>query len=67
MRMRIGSLDVVPAAERLDLLAQPTRAALAANIIPPALTGVAEIDPALADTAAFCEHYGVGMDSSATA
>jgi prolyl-tRNA editing enzyme YbaK/EbsC (Cys-tRNA(Pro) deacylase) len=27
--------------------------------------GVAEIDPALADTAAFCERYGVRLDQSA--
>src|SRR3954453_20694786 len=26
---------------------------------------VAEIDPELADTAAFCDHYGVGLDVSA--
>jgi prolyl-tRNA editing enzyme YbaK/EbsC (Cys-tRNA(Pro) deacylase) len=29
------------------------------------LVGVAQIDPSLSDTAAFCAHYGVGMDVSA--
>lgn len=65
VNVRMGSLDVVPAAERPDLLAQPTRAALTANAVPPAETGVAEIDPEVADTAAFCERYGVSMDESA--
>jgi prolyl-tRNA editing enzyme YbaK/EbsC (Cys-tRNA(Pro) deacylase) len=27
--------------------------------------GVAEIDPDLSDTAAFCEHYGIALDESA--
>lgn len=61
----MGSLDVVPAAERPDLLAPPAKAALAANTVPPAETGVAEIDPEVADTAAFCERYGVAMEESA--
>jgi prolyl-tRNA editing enzyme YbaK/EbsC (Cys-tRNA(Pro) deacylase) len=61
----MGSLDVVPAAERPDLLAPPTGAALAANAVPPAEAGVAEIDPEAADTAAFCERYGISMDESA--
>ena len=61
----MGSLDAVPAADRPDLLAPPTAAALAANVVPPAETGVAEIDPDVADTAAFCERYRVRMDESA--
>jgi prolyl-tRNA editing enzyme YbaK/EbsC (Cys-tRNA(Pro) deacylase) len=63
--MRMGSLDVVPAADRPDLLAPPARAALTANTVPPAETWVAEIDPDTADTAAFCDRYGVAMDESA--
>jgi hypothetical protein len=43
--MRMGSLDVIPAADRPDLLAPPTLAALVANTLPPAATGIAEIDP----------------------
>jgi prolyl-tRNA editing enzyme YbaK/EbsC (Cys-tRNA(Pro) deacylase) len=55
------TLQWVPATERLDLLAEPVARAV------PDLEGaeVAEIDPELADTAAFCERYGVGMDESA--
>jgi prolyl-tRNA editing enzyme YbaK/EbsC (Cys-tRNA(Pro) deacylase) len=64
--MRIGILDAVPALSRTDLLAAPVAEALGAW--PAALAGevgVAEIDPELADTAAFCERYQVGLDESA--
>ncbi|WP_026414900.1 YbaK/EbsC family protein [Actinomadura oligospora] len=54
-------LDWIPATERPDLLAEPVAAAIAD--VPGAR--VAEIDPELADTAAFCERYGVGMEISA--
>ncbi|MGV9779697.1 YbaK/EbsC family protein [Streptosporangium sp. NPDC003464] len=59
--MAIGTLDWVAAAARPDLLAEPVARAVAG------LDGVevAEIDPALADTAAFCERYGVGLEESA--
>jgi prolyl-tRNA editing enzyme YbaK/EbsC (Cys-tRNA(Pro) deacylase) len=63
---RIGLLDGVPALTRPDLLAPPVAEALAA------LAGtlaeevaVAGIDPALADTAAFCERYQVSLEESA--
>jgi prolyl-tRNA editing enzyme YbaK/EbsC (Cys-tRNA(Pro) deacylase) len=57
------TLELVPALARPDLLADPVAAALRA-------TGddritVAEIDPELADTAAFCERYGVPPAESA--
>jgi prolyl-tRNA editing enzyme YbaK/EbsC (Cys-tRNA(Pro) deacylase) len=67
MDMRMGTLEVVPARERPDLLATPVEAALAAwsGPVPLEEIGVAEIDPELADTAAFCERYGVGLDESA--
>jgi prolyl-tRNA editing enzyme YbaK/EbsC (Cys-tRNA(Pro) deacylase) len=57
-------LTFVPALSRPDLLAGPVAAALrdwpgADEVL------VAEIDPALADTAAFCEQYGVAPDESA--
>ncbi|MGH8794977.1 MAG: YbaK/EbsC family protein [Stackebrandtia sp.] len=58
-----GRLSVVPAIERLDQLATPTAKALAG--LPAADVGVAEIDPDLADTAEFCEHYGVPLAASA--
>src|SRR5262250_3071774 len=59
--MRIGRLTAVPALDRPDLLAAPVAAALAALDGKLVLSdiGVAEIDTALADTAAFCEKYDV--------
>ncbi|HZM28945.1 MAG TPA: YbaK/EbsC family protein [Acidimicrobiales bacterium] len=60
-----GTLTWTPALDRPDLLPDPVAAALRAD---PAVAGrvaVAEIDPALADTAAFCEAYGVRLDQSA--
>ncbi|WP_336205945.1 YbaK/EbsC family protein [Nonomuraea sp. LPB2021202275-12-8] len=55
------TLDWVPAADRSDLLADPVARAVRE------VEGVrvAEIDPDLADTAAFCERYGVALDASA--
>ncbi|MEV4676628.1 MULTISPECIES: YbaK/EbsC family protein [Actinomadura] len=57
----LGTLDWEPADERHDLLAAPVAAAIGA--VPEA--EVAEIDPELADTAAFCERYAVPLDASA--
>jgi prolyl-tRNA editing enzyme YbaK/EbsC (Cys-tRNA(Pro) deacylase) len=62
----IGSLAAVPALSRPDLLAAPVASALAALGEDAAgEVGVAEIDPAAADTAAFCERYGVSPAESA--
>jgi prolyl-tRNA editing enzyme YbaK/EbsC (Cys-tRNA(Pro) deacylase) len=66
MGVRIGILDAVPALSRPDLLAAPVIAAL--DSWPQALAAevaVAEIDPDLADTAAFCERYQVALAESA--
>jgi prolyl-tRNA editing enzyme YbaK/EbsC (Cys-tRNA(Pro) deacylase) len=65
--MYIGSLPAVPALDRQDLLAAPVVAALTelAGKLDTAAIGVAAIDPALADTAAFCERYGVALGESA--
>lgn len=62
-----GTLELVPALTRPDLLAGPVLAALRgwAGEQPVADIAVAEIDPDLADTAAFCERYGVAPDASA--
>jgi prolyl-tRNA editing enzyme YbaK/EbsC (Cys-tRNA(Pro) deacylase) len=58
------ALIFAPALSRPDLLAAPVVAALSS--LPGAdEVEVAEIDPALADTAAFCEHYGVPPAQSA--
>jgi len=62
----IGSLTAVPALSRPDLLAAPVARALAAlGEAEAAGIGVAEIDPEAADTAAFCERYGVDPAESA--
>jgi len=63
LRDRLGA---VPALDRPDLLAPSVVAALAA--MPSELASrvtVAEIAPSLADTAAFCERYGVSLGESA--
>ena len=57
-------LDLAPALSRPELVAAPVLAALqgwsrAADV------RVAPIDPTLADTAAFCEAYGVALAASA--
>jgi prolyl-tRNA editing enzyme YbaK/EbsC (Cys-tRNA(Pro) deacylase) len=62
----IGSLAAVPALSRPDLLAAPVANALAA--LGDEMAGgisVAEIDPEVADTAAFCERYSVSLAESA--
>jgi prolyl-tRNA editing enzyme YbaK/EbsC (Cys-tRNA(Pro) deacylase) len=64
----MGTLTTVPALTRPDLLAAPVLAALEQwppGPAPAAEILVAPIDPDLADTAAFCEAYGVGLDVSA--
>lgn len=59
----IGTLETVPALSRPDLLAQPVIQALETHRIDEVL--VAQIDPDLADTAAFCETYRVPLEISA--
>lgn len=62
--MRLGVLEVVPARDRPDLVAAPVTAFLATW--PGAgRVFVAEIDPDLADTAAFCARYDVALEASA--
>jgi prolyl-tRNA editing enzyme YbaK/EbsC (Cys-tRNA(Pro) deacylase) len=62
--MSMGVLAAVPAAQRPDLLAPPVAAALDGLTASDGV-GVAEIDPELADTAAFCERYQVSPAESA--
>jgi len=57
-------LSTVPALSRPDLLAAPVAAALAGWAHADQV-GVAEIDPALSDTAAFCQRYGVLLAAAA--
>ena len=49
-----GDLDLVPVADRPDLLAEPVAKALA-SWVHAGEVSVAEIDPSLADTAALTE------------
>ena len=62
-----GTLELVPALTRPDLLAAPVLAALRgwSGERPVEQIAVAEIDPELADTAAFCDRYGIAPDASA--
>jgi prolyl-tRNA editing enzyme YbaK/EbsC (Cys-tRNA(Pro) deacylase) len=60
----IGKLDDVPALDRPDLLGAPVAEALR-RWPDVAEVRVAEIDPELADTAAFCAAYDIGLDASA--
>ncbi|WP_097326861.1 YbaK/EbsC family protein [Paractinoplanes atraurantiacus] len=65
----MGSLKLEPAQSRPDLLAAPVSKALAVwpedAPVDADQVLVAPIDPELADTAAFCEAYDVGLDVSA--
>lgn len=66
--MRFGTLDFTPALDSPALLAAPTANALASlNATTADAAGplVAAIDPSLADTAAFCEHYEISMADGA--
>lgn len=58
-----GNLDWKPLRDHLDLVAAPVADAVRAGALPTA--EVAEIDGALADTAAFCSAYDVSPDASA--
>jgi prolyl-tRNA editing enzyme YbaK/EbsC (Cys-tRNA(Pro) deacylase) len=62
----LARLSAVPPVDALELLAPSVQAAISGW--PAALltgVGVAAIDPELADTAAFCERYGVSAAESA--
>ncbi|WP_285788699.1 YbaK/EbsC family protein [Micromonospora sp. NBRC 101691] len=65
----MGTLKTEPARTRPDLLAPPVAAAIgrwpADGPVDPADVSVAPIDATLADTAAFCAAYEVGLDESA--
>lgn len=65
--MTIGNLPAALARERPDLLAPSVADAIEGwpGEVSPQTFWVAEIDPQLADTAAFCERYEFPMDRSA--
>jgi len=62
--MKYGTLTFQNASETPELLAKPVREYLAAHRELQDVW-VSEIDPSLADTAAFCEKYEIGLDVSA--
>ena len=64
MHIKLGTLNIVPATEHPELTAKPV-ADLLSKLPNADKVGVTEIDPTLSDTAAFCEHYQVGMDQAA--
>jgi prolyl-tRNA editing enzyme YbaK/EbsC (Cys-tRNA(Pro) deacylase) len=57
--VELGKLSFVPAIEAPELVAEPVRPYLRDGL------WVSAIDSDLADTAAFCEHYDIGLDISA--
>ena len=60
----LGPITTVPALTRADLLAPPVESALRAFAAADRV-GVVEIDPAIADTAAMNEAYGLPADAGA--
>ncbi|MEV0698848.1 YbaK/EbsC family protein [Saccharopolyspora sp. NPDC050389] len=58
-----GTLNVTSALECLELLAEPVAAVV--RELDDERVGATEIDPDLADTAAFCEQYGSPLELSA--
>lgn len=61
--MQFGTLTFTRVIERLDLVAPATARML--RQIDASETYVCEIDASLADTAAFCEAYDIGLDQGA--
>jgi len=57
--VEVGKLTFVPASDAPQLVAEPVKPHLQNGL------WVSEIDPELADTAAFCEHYDIGLEMSA--
>jgi prolyl-tRNA editing enzyme YbaK/EbsC (Cys-tRNA(Pro) deacylase) len=62
--MNLGKLNFAPINEATERVGAPVRDFLQKNNVNSGIW-VSEIDPKLADTAAFCEHYDIGMDVSA--
>jgi len=61
--MKFGNLDFQDVGDNPNLVAEPVRESIKLNKLSNLL--VAEIDAGLADTAAFCEHYKIGLEVSA--
>lgn len=64
MEIQLGALNFLPAVKRPDLVASSV--ALSLKTLPGGEeVGVSVIDPNLSDTAAFCEHYQIGLEQAA--
>jgi prolyl-tRNA editing enzyme YbaK/EbsC (Cys-tRNA(Pro) deacylase) len=61
--VRVGTLTFVPVGDAIDLVGDPVRRCVDQHHQDG--LWVSEIDPGLADTAAFCDHYDVALDVSA--
>jgi len=61
----LGNLAIVAVLDHLDLVSEATAALLRARTDVAEACGVAEIDPAMSDTAAFCEKYQVKPEQCA--
>ena len=62
--MELGKLRFVPVTQAIGLVGGPVQQYVQSTDVSDGLW-VSEIDPGLADTAAFCEHYEIGLDVSA--
>jgi prolyl-tRNA editing enzyme YbaK/EbsC (Cys-tRNA(Pro) deacylase) len=62
--VELGKLRFVPVTQAIGLVGGPVQQYVQSTDVSDGLW-VSEIDPGLADTAAFCEHYEIGLDVSA--
>lgn len=60
--MRFGNLEFIPIDKSTELVGAPVIESILNNKLENVL--VAEIDPDVSDTAAFCDKYDIGMDVS---
>lgn len=51
--MTLGTLNIAPVGEHLDWVGESVKTALLSGVLPLEEIGVAQIDPAYSDTAAF--------------
>lgn len=56
--MQLGKLNFEPVEDHLDLVSEPTKSGKLDGVL------VSEIDSSLSDTAAFCEQYGISMETA---
>src|SRR6185436_5876775 len=59
--VELGKLRFVPVTQAIGLVGGPVQRYMQSTDVSDGLW-VSEIDPGLADTAAFCEHYEIGLD-----